>query len=36
MTPFNRRAQIILIVSALTASAVPGVAQAPSVCPTRT
>ena len=35
MTPFNRRAQVILIVSALTA-AVPGVAQAPSVCPTRT
>ena len=27
MTPFNRRAQVILIVSALTA-AVPGVAQA--------
>jgi NACalpha-BTF3-like transcription factor len=29
MTPFNRRAQIILLGSALTAWAVPGVAQAP-------
>ena len=29
MTPFNRRAQIILLVSALTPWAVPGFAQAP-------